>query len=225
MLLRSVGRLDQTARQHLEQFRVHCSGFDYRVDGDERRISSKQQRFHTRRFHASIFSALVVLLGPGSMAMHATLTPIGGKLDMLSMYLVCAFMTAYAMQRFWGWKPLHFTIVFVSVIAVCEWAGAYHGHLPLPLLDYAGDAVFAFFIILASVFEILNSYVRKFQHQRKWAYYGLASLITAFIIWNLSQTGSPFCDPHSLIQGHAIWHLLDALAVYFLFRFYVSENA
>ncbi|MDB5284324.1 MAG: hypothetical protein JWO06_3399, partial [Bacteroidota bacterium] len=156
------------------------------------------------------------------MAMHATLTPIGGSLDMLSMYLVCAFMTAYSMQRFYGWKPLHFTVVFILVVALCEWAGTYHQYIPL--IDYAGNAAFGFFIIVATIFEVMNTYIRKYVMEKKWGYYSLASLITAFIIWNFWKNDSPLCDPHSIIQGHAIWHLLDALAVFFLFRFYVSEH-
>lgn len=174
-------------------------------------------------FSAIFFSSLVVLLGPGSMAMHATLTPIGGELDMLSMYLVCAFMVAYAMQRYYRTGPVFFLVVFISVILICEAVGMYHHHLPI--IDYAGNAIFGVFIITAVVFEMLNSFVRKVQHEKKWGLFGLLSLITAFTIWNFWKNDSPLCDPYSLIQGHAIWHLLDAVAVYFLFRYYVSEHS
>jgi hypothetical protein len=46
-------------------------------------------------------------------------------------------------------------------------------------------------------------------------------ILTAFAIWN--GTKEWLCDPHSLIQGHAIWHILGAAAAYFLFRYYASE--
>ena len=48
---------------------------------------------------APAYACLVVLLGPGSMAMHATGSELGGNLDMLSMYLVAAFAAAYAAMR------------------------------------------------------------------------------------------------------------------------------
>jgi len=179
--------------------------------------------FTRSNFTPIFFASLTVLLGPGSMAMHATLTPIGGDLDMLSMYLICAFMTAYSLQRFFNWKPLHFTIVFFAVIALCEWAGTYQDYIPV--IEYAGNAAFAFFIILAIIFEGLITYVRKTEIEVKWGIYGLISIISAFIIWNLWKNDSPLCDPHSLIQGHAIWHLLDAVAVFFLFKFYASEHS
>ncbi len=50
----------------------------------------------------------------------------------------------------------------------------------------------------------------------------LTSMLVAFTIWNLSQRG--WCDPDSLVQGHAVWHLLGAVAAYLLFRLYASER-
>src|SRR5215207_4747875 len=45
------------------------------------------------------YACLVVLLGPASMAMHATESSLGGHLDLLSMYLVASFAVAYAAMR------------------------------------------------------------------------------------------------------------------------------
>ena len=179
--------------------------------------------FTRTQFTPIFFSSLTILLGPGSMAMHATLTRIGGALDLLSMYLICAFLSAYGIKRFFNIGNSAFTILFFFIIAVCEWAGMYKQ--PVPIFHHLGNVAFAIFIVLGITFEFLNTFVRKFLHQRKWGYYCLASFLAAFSIWNMCPNGSPLCDPHSIIQGHAIWHLLDALAVYFLFRFYVSEHA
>jgi len=49
----------------------------------------------------------------------------------------------------------------------------------------------------------------------------LASILVAFAIWNASKAW--LCQPHSLVQGHAIWHLLGAVSAYFLYRYYASE--
>lgn len=156
------------------------------------------------------------------MAMHATETNAGGFLDMLSMYLVAGFAAAYAMQRFFKWRALYFTIAFTLIVVLC----VYVQDLPyrMPLVGYFGNFIFGFFITVTIGFEALNSFVRKFDHQIKWGVLSLASLMLAFLIWNLERKYDMFCNPYSPIQGHAIWHLLDALAVYFLFRFYVSEH-
>ncbi len=58
--------------------------------------------------------------------------------------------------------------------------------------------------------------------QRRYAYASLALIVTAFAIWNGTKEG--LCDPHSLIQGHAIWHILGAAAAYVLYRYYASEE-
>lgn len=172
-------------------------------------------------FFGAFFASLAVLLGPGSMALHATMSDVGGFFDMLSMYLVASFTTAYSAQRFFNWKPWQFLLLFTASLSVCLWADNKPYHI---IFDYFGNTTFAFFISLTILFEILNTYVRKMQHQKKWGLIAIGSLLTALGVWNVSQTGQFFCNPWSLIQGHAIWHLLDALAVYGLFRFYVSEH-
>ncbi len=173
-------------------------------------------------FFATFFSCLVVLLGPGSMAMHATQTSVGGFFDMLSMYLIAAFMVAFAMQRFFKLQPLYFTLIFGVVLGSCILA--HFANVRVFFFGFFGSAVFAFYITVAIIFETLNLFVRKMKHNKMWGIAGLFFLLTAFGIWNISLTGAPFCDPSSLVQGHAIWHILDAVAVYCLFRHYVSED-
>ena len=181
-----------------------------------------QNRFTQSNFTAIFFSCIVVFLGPGSMAMHATETETGGSFDMLSMYLIASFSASYALQRFYHWTNRTFTISFVLIILICEAVGMYHEEIPI--IDYAGNAIFAFFLTVTIVYEMLNSFIRKHVHERKYGFASVASLFLAFAIWNMWKDDSPLCDPHSLIQVHAIWHILDALAAYFLFRFYASEH-
>ncbi len=50
----------------------------------------------------------------------------------------------------------------------------------------------------------------------------VATMAVAFAIWIAAQHG--WCDPGSLLQGHAVWHLLNALAAYLLFAYYASER-
>jgi hypothetical protein len=172
-------------------------------------------------FYPAFFSSLAVFLGPGSMAMHATLTHIGGFFDMLSMYLVASFVLAYALQRFYSLKPIHFVLLFSTVLGLCLMANFSDIHF---IFGFFGDTAFAFFISLTVVVEGCNIFIRKLHHKSGWAYASLGSILLAFFIWNLSYTGAVYCDPKSIIQGHAIWHLLDAVSVGCLFRYYVSET-
>jgi hypothetical protein len=185
-------------------------------------FAEKKNAFTQTTFTPIFFSSLVVLLGPCSMAMHATLTHIGGAFDLLSMFLISAFLMAYAVQRFFDWKPLYFTAVFVFVIVASEWAGSGNYRHYFHLIS--GRTAFALFISVAGIFELLNFFVRKLQHEIKWIVYSQVSFWLALVFWNLGKTNSGYCDPHLLLQGHAAWHLLDALSLFFLFRFYVSEK-
>jgi hypothetical protein len=41
----------------------------------------------------------------------------------------------------------------------------------------------------------------------------LAALAAGAAAWTLGRTGGPLCDPDSVLQGHAAWHLLSAAAL------------
>ena len=41
----------------------------------------------------------------------------------------------------------------------------------------------------------------------------LAAAAAGAACWWLGRTSSPWCDPDSLLQGHAAWHLLAAAAL------------
>jgi hypothetical protein len=173
---------------------------------------------------AILFSSLPILLGFGSMALHATETNAGGRLDLLAMYLVAGFAAAYALRRYfdWGWNA--FALVFVLLVLYCEAVGQYR-QVDVPVIDYAGNAAFGSLIALAVIVEALNAVRRKVKRDNRWGVAALFSFLVAFAVWNLGRNDSAFCRPESWLQPHALWHLLFALALFFLFRMYVSENA
>lgn len=185
------------------------------------RFNANRNALTRSAFSGTFFSCLVVLLGPGSMAMHASGTKLGGFFDVLSMYLVDGFMVAYSAQRLFRLTTVHFVLIFFGVLGACLWAD----RLPWHVWYFGmGNIAFGFFILLTVVFESFTIFVRKPRHSPGWAFASGGAISAAFFIWNMSRTGHPWCVPDSLIQGHAAWHLLDAVSVYCLFRYYVSEN-
>jgi hypothetical protein len=171
------------------------------------------------RFYAPFFASLVVYLGPGSMAMHATETRLGAHLDMVSMYLVASFLIAYSMTRFFRLNWLCFLLLFLAGVEVCLRVEK----LPhwMPVVGYMGNFIFGLFIVVATLFEGLNSWIRKTNCDWTWGAFSLGVLLLALLIWKLSQDRTP---TQALFQGHAVWHVLCAVSVYGVFRFYVSEN-
>jgi hypothetical protein len=174
------------------------------------------------QFFPIFFCTVAVLLGPGSMAMHASEAKWGGYFDMLSMYMTAALMFSYASQRTFKLSNVQFFIAFVIVLAVCHYFN-FSGY-EFPIVGFAGNFIFGFFIVSAMGIEVVNKIKNKPSISFKWAILCSLTFIAAFLIWTTGRNDHPWCDPHSLIQAHAVWHILNGLAIYFLFRFYVSES-
>lgn len=171
------------------------------------------------RSQATVYACVVSLLGPASAAMHATQSQWGGRLDMLSMYLVASFAAAYALTRAFGrrqWLVPVFILLLISCEAVAQ--------LPVqvPLIHFTGNAAFALLLIVALVTELRMAGRPGTDIDLRWGLAAVATMSSAFGIWIAAQHG--WCDPHSLLQGHAAWHLLDAVAAYLLFRMWRTER-
>ncbi len=169
---------------------------------------------------ATGYACLVVLLGPASAAMHATQSSPGGLLDLTSMYLVASFAAAYAVTRWRRRDRVFFWSVFLLLVVACELTGLWDGKIPV--VHIAGNVAFAFLLVVAVVVETRLWRRGRARADLRYGAAALTSMLVAFTIWNLSQHG--WCDPGSLVQGHAAWHLLGAVAAYLLFRLYASER-
>ncbi|KQZ75351.1 ceramidase domain-containing protein [Nocardioides sp. Root151] len=169
---------------------------------------------------APAFAVLVVLLGPASMAMHATQSSLGGHLDMASMYLVASFIAGYALMRLLGRGPGFLAIIFVVFVAACEIAGLWSREIPVVM--YAGNVAFGFLLVVGLAIEAVLVRRGLFPHAR-WAWAAVACMVVAFTIWNLTASGTGLCSPDSLLQGHAVWHVLCAASAYCLYRHYATE--
>jgi predicted membrane channel-forming protein YqfA (hemolysin III family) len=57
-----------------------------------------------------------------------------------------------------------------------------------------------------------------------WYWAGFAAFLIAYAIWTTGTNDHDLCDPDSLIQAHAIWHLLTAFATWCFFKFLRTER-
>lgn len=175
------------------------------------------------RFRGTAYAVLVVLLGPGSAAMHASQTAAGGHLDTTSMYLLASFAAAYAVARYRQLGGAGFAWWFIALLLACEVVDLTGWQVPVVMS--AGNLVFGVLLTAALVLEARQSSWPGRSIDLRWGLAGLASMLVAFVIWNGAKQGTPFCQPDSLLQGHAAWHLLGAVAAYCLFRLYASERS
>jgi len=148
-----------------------------------------------------LFGWATVFLGPASMALHATLTFGGQLIDILSMYLVPTLLIARNLAA-----PAWAYVAANAVLFGAQWA-----------FPEARRWLFVVLIVAAAVTEI------RLERRRRWLWAAIALLGLAFGAWTLDATGF-WCAPNSLVQGHAVWHLLCAASVGALFLYLQDQR-
>jgi hypothetical protein len=161
------------------------------------------------------FGFTAVVIGVGSFLLHATLTLWGQFYDVLGMYLLSGFLLAYAVQRWRGWAN---SAALALYLAVCTMLIAL-----LWIMPETRRWLFAAVLVVALTVELVMARPLRPNVQVSLFGYGLLANTIAFGIWILDNTRT-LCMPDSLLQGHAAWHLLGAIAVYFNYRYYCSEQ-
>lgn len=165
-----------------------------------------------------VYATLVVFLGPGSMLMHGSGRAWGATADVVSMLLWIAFPVAYGAVRAFGGGERAFWTIYLALalgLGVPRMLG---------VLPFSGTLAYMVLIPGIVVFETLAGRRAGVNREWRWLLGATASFGVAFIVWRLSHTDAPLCDPHSLVQGHAIWHLLCAVSTLGIFLFYVTED-
>lgn len=164
---------------------------------------------------ATWFALTAVLIGVGSFLLHATLTLWGQFWDVVGMYLFSAFTLAYAFRR---WRALGATAAIFLYLALCTaLIGA------LIVVPETRRWLFAVVLIADIAVELTFARPRRPAVDVRWYLYAIALQVMAFAVWIADLSGA-WCDEHSLLQGHALWHLLNAVAIWCSYRYYRSER-
>ena len=125
-------------------------------------------------------------------------------------------------MRRWRRGPVFLATAYVAAVAACELVGTYGGHVPV--VDFAGNLAFGALLLIALVLEREHARRNAVILDLRWLVAAVAALAVAFAVWNTARTGAFGCFPHSVYQGHGVWHLLCAVSAYCLFRLYASED-
>lgn len=166
-------------------------------------------------WQAAWFGVTSIVIGVGSFLLHATLTLWGQFYDVLGMYLLSAFMAAYATQR---WLRLSNAMALGLYLAACAVLIAL-----LLVMPETRRWLFALVLFAAIAIELFCARPRRPNINVAWFWYGFLANAFAFVVWTLDNTLT-LCAPSSLLQGHAIWHLLGAGAVVCTYLYYRSER-
>jgi len=178
--------------------------------------------FFKHPFIPLFYCLITVLLGPCSMAMHATEAHSGGLFDMNSMYLFGSFMFSFALARYYNLSSSLFSSIYIISLVLCNIAGSYQTVFGYDF--YPGSAAFGLVCCVGMLYEFLSFRKHRPTVQFKYAVYCSLSFLLAFYVWHFGWDGHCFCNPTSLFQWHGVWHLLCGLSTFFLFRYYISEE-
>ena len=55
-------------------------------------------------------------------------------------------------------------------------------------------------------------------------WFGVGFYVLGNIVWRFGRDGEAACNPDTLIQFHALWHLFTGLSFYFFYRYFTTEN-
>ena len=143
----------------------------------------------------------------------------GGLLDVSSMYIWVSFCVCYALVRVLRRGPVLFLAVYAGLCALLV-VTLKQGLLPP---DESFGTLILLSVILELAYKVINR--KRVRFENKWVVYTGISFFSAFGIWNLSLKGRPFYYPDTLLQGHAVWHILCAVATWTIYRYYLSERA
>lgn len=149
------------------------------------------------------YAAGLIAAGLGSMDYHG---PALGPEPLLhdaglAVALVAAVSIDLTQLGVWrparSWGLIGLTLAAVAVIAI------------VPTISPALAGVAAVGLVIAEV----AVYRRGIRTVGKPLFAGLACLALGSVVFALSRTGGPLCDPESPFQGHALWHALTAAAL------------
>ncbi len=168
-----------------------------------------------RRTYGVVYAVAVILIGLGSWSYHASLTFVGQWFDVMGMYLLGTFTVLYNIARL---RPL-------SGRAFATGYVAFNIALGLSLIVVPELRRYLFGMLLAMTIALEVVIRRRRPTRMHTAYFGAALLIylLAQIIWTL-DLNHIVCDPVSVLQGHAVWHVLTAVSAGLLYLYYRSER-
>jgi hypothetical protein len=165
---------------------------------------------------ALFFSIVIWVMGAFSFVFHATNNFLTQIFDFVGMYLFVFLILVMNLVRL-GWiKKL--LVVWHAAFVVSATALLFfmrnHG-LPYQLIIVGG----ALLIIATEIRAKLG----KQETMGRDFYLAIAFFLAGAGCSVLDVTRT-LCDPSSILQGHAVWHILSALGAYFTARHYVART-
>ncbi len=182
----------------------------------DKAVTVGQNLLAASRLQTRLYAFSCFLVGAGSFFYHAGFTFEGQWVDVMGMYLAITFFVLYNFQRLGRWKSETFVASYLLTNSVL-------GYL-LYTIPELRRYFFGLFVILLLVVAVLTQRRLKTTINNNLLIKAVVSFAAGLTIWILDLT-KILCFPDSWFQGHSLWHLLTALASYYIYAYYRSEDA
>jgi hypothetical protein len=159
-----------------------------------------------------VLGFFAILLGLMSGFYHASGTLVGEIVDFSSMFLISVYLISANYARLYGWTQKKSTL---SAIAL--------GLLTIAILviePLSGSFLFAGQVTWFVALEFVIWRKSTVKPSYKWFVFSFIALQSAFLIWNLDRLKIICYPDFHWVNGHAIWHVLTATSLWFIFKFY-----
>ncbi len=161
-----------------------------------------------------LFGIACIAVGIGSFIYHASFIFLGEELDDDSMYLIGSFMLFFELAHHRKITTRQFILYYIVLNLLLE--------ALIFFLPVVRGGVFAL-LVIASIILVERSIRKQIViSQRRQFYTAIGLFGVAYFIWILDKTHL-LCYPHSLYQGHAVWHLVSAVAALMYFVYMDKE--
>ncbi|MEI6266465.1 MAG: ceramidase domain-containing protein [bacterium] len=162
---------------------------------------------------SKIFGTTALLIGFFSLVYDSTYIYLAQLFDISGMLLFVNVLLYLNLKNVFKAKTLLLTQLLLFVLNMI---------LIITFQGHSGNIIFGLYITAVVVSEVylINSKI----HTNLWKWlvpFGI--FIISFLIWILDAR-KIFCSPVGLLNGRAIFHYLNAIVIYQLYKFYDSQK-
>ena len=168
-----------------------------------------------------IYGGATILIGIGSMLYHTTLAFAWQTLDVTSIYLLASFMLLYNVSRLRQIRGGLFAASYLLINVALAYLAVRWPH--------TRRYIFIVLVLAVLVTEWLVHRRRRPKMKMAYLWAAIGSLVAAGLAWAtdlVAVTGfaGVGCAPAGWLQGHALWHILMAALIGFVYFYFRSEE-
>lgn len=161
-----------------------------------------------------IFAIGSLLVGITSAAFHLSMTFVGQFFDVASMFITAGMLVAMNLMRMKMIRPDQiYKVLWAMQLIAMAFMFVFQGGV--------GESIFALqvtFIVLSEVYLWWKN--RPSPRKYRWWMAAVVADAIAVAVW-LLDIRKIWCEPDNhWFNGHVVWHLMNAVVVWCLYRFY-----